>query len=295
MPTVVFPRPPASGYGREHNELSGWPCLRPFHGGQRELRLERPVQLQIVFCQAQLLRHVSDGPHGCHGSPRLAALPPAHHPLRRVPVGAAASQPARQAHGAAGVVTETVRADLVGVTLGDRRSADHHLHLIADAGRLDRFDRGLHAGHGGREEGGHGDDFGMGVPDGSDELLRRHVDAQVDHLEAAALQHRGHQVLADVVQIAPDGANRHPADRLGAALGQPGPDELQGALHRAGRDQQLRHEVLVRLEPPPDFIHRRDHVLVQQRLRIDTLYQRLLDRRAGGLHIPVEDGIIKWL
>ena len=50
--------------------------------------------------------------------------------------------------------------------------------------------------------------------------LGRHVDAQIDHLETAAFEHRGHQVLADVVQVALHCADDDPPDRLGARLGQ---------------------------------------------------------------------------
>src|ERR1017187_5855717 len=41
-------------------------------------------------------------------------------------------------HGTGGAFAETVRADFIRVFLGDRRAADQHLHLIADAGLLHR-------------------------------------------------------------------------------------------------------------------------------------------------------------
>ena len=50
-----------------------------------------------------------------------------------------------------------------------------------------------------------------------DELLGRHVSAQVDHLEAAAFEHGRHQVLADVVQVALHRADGHASRRLGPA------------------------------------------------------------------------------
>ena len=49
------------------------------------------------------------------------------------------------------------------------------------------------------------------------ELLGRHVAAQVDHLEAGALEHHRHQVLADVVQVALGGADHDHAQVLAGA------------------------------------------------------------------------------
>ena len=47
-----------------------------------------------------------------------------------------------------------------------------------------------------------------------DELLRRHVDAEVDDREAGALEHDVAEVLADVVDVALDRAHQERADLL---------------------------------------------------------------------------------
>lgn len=46
------------------------------------------------------------------------------------------------------------------------------------------------------------------------------VEPQADHLETASLQHQPHQVLADVMQVAQNGAQRHLGHRLYAVSGQ---------------------------------------------------------------------------
>ena len=175
-----------------------------------------------------------------------------------------------QRHRAHGVLAVAVRADFVGVFLGDGGAADEDFDLVAHAGLFEGVNGGLHGRHGGGEQGGHGDDIGLFFVDGRDELLRGHVDAQVNDLEAAAFEQRGDQVLADVVQIAFDGADGDAADRLVAAGGQERADEFERGLHRAGGDEQLGHEVLVGLEPAAHFIHGGDHVLVDQLERVNA-------------------------
>ena len=70
------------------------------------------------------------------------------------------------------------------------------------------------------EQGGEANDLRPSSRDGLDELLRRHVGAQVDDLEPAPFEQGGDQVLADVVQVSLHGADGDGARRLGPALGQ---------------------------------------------------------------------------
>ena len=78
--------------------------------------------------------------------------------------------------------------------------------------------------------------------EGGDELLHVGVDAQVGHLEPGALQHHGHQVLADVVDVALDGSDDHAADGLGPGLGQKRAQDGHARLHGVGGQQHLGHE-----------------------------------------------------
>ena len=137
----------------------------------------------------------------CHSRPAFQAVRP--------------SFPAPIATAGAGVVAVAVGADFVGELLSDRGAADHHLGLAANARLLQGVDDRLHHGHGGGQQGGEGDDGAVLLLGRFDEFLRRHVNAQIDHFEPAAFEHRGHQVLADVVQVALHGADDDAAGRLG--------------------------------------------------------------------------------
>ena len=55
---------------------------------------------------------------------------------------------------------------------------------------------------------------GLALVGGGHELLDALVDADVVHLEAGALGHHADEVLADVVQVAADGAHQQHAGRL---------------------------------------------------------------------------------
>jgi hypothetical protein len=96
--------------------------------------------------------------------------------------------------------------------------------------------------------------------------LRRVVDAQVEDLEAGALHHHRHQVLADVVDVALDSADHHAADLLRAGLGQHRAQDAHARLHRFGRHQHFRHEEDAVAEVGADDLHAchqpaREHVV----------------------------------
>ena len=98
-------------------------------------------------------------------------------------------------------------------------------------------------------------------------LLDRVVDADVDDLEAGALQHHRHEVLADVVDVALDGADHDLADRLDAGLGEERPEDLHAALHGIRGEQDFRHEEDAVAEVDADDPHALDQGLVQHALR----------------------------
>ncbi len=70
---------------------------------------------------------------------------------------------------------------------------------------------------------------------GCDDLLGLHGLAQINYLEAVALRHHDHEVLADVVQVVFDRADDDLAAWLSASERQPGLEEGQHALHGARR------------------------------------------------------------
>ena len=77
---------------------------------------------------------------------------------------------------------------------------------------------GLHAAVGRCDEPGEPDDVGVQPDRRPDEVVGPHVDPEVVHGEAEAAQHRPHEVLADVVDVARDRAQQHDARRLAGQL-----------------------------------------------------------------------------
>src|SRR5215216_5379897 len=182
--------------------------------------------------------------------------------------------------GGRGVGGVAIGADRVGVLLRDRRAADHDRDLVADARLLKRVDVRLEHRPRRGEERREADDVGLALVDLLDELLRRDVDAEVDHREAGALQHDVAEVLADVVHVALDRPHQERAGRLGARLGQQRAQDVERALHRARGDQHLRHEVVAALEARAHLLERRDQRVVEHLLGFHLVGEPLLDQFA---------------
>ena len=101
-----------------------------------------------------------------------------------------------------------VGADLARVARAQRGAADQHLHVPAVT---ERTDRDLHLGQRGGKEGRQADDVRIGIARGLREGFGPDVDTKVDHAEARTLHAHLDQVLADVVDVALDGAQDHGA------------------------------------------------------------------------------------
>jgi hypothetical protein len=170
-------------------------------------------------------------------------------------------------HGRGRVGRVPVRAHDVGVLLGDRGAADHDDDLIPQARLLQRVDVRLEHRHRRGQERGEADDVRLVLTHRIDELLGRDLHAEVDDVEAGALEHDVDQVLADVVHVALDGAHHDGPDRLGAGLGEQRAQDLQRPGHCLAGDEHLGHEEVAALEPGTHLFQRRDQRLVQQRLR----------------------------
>ena len=97
-----------------------------------------------------------------------------------------------------------------------------------------------------------------------DERVGVGVDAEVEHLEARAFEHHRHEVLADVVDVALDGADHHLADRLDAGLGEQRAQDRHAGLHGVGGEEHLGHEQDAVAEVDPDDAHAFDERLVQR-------------------------------
>ena len=192
--------------------------------------------------------------------------------------------------GPGGVGGVEVGADLVAEALGDGGAAHGHLDLVAHPGRLEGLHCVLHGEHGGGEQRAHHHEVGLGRLDRVHEPLGLHVGAEIQHLEAAALEHQADQVLADIVQIPLHGPDDHLAAGLAALGGQEGPQDGDAGLHGPGGDQHLGDVELVAGELRPHDVHGGDQPLVQDLLGIRPPVQGLLGPLLYLGHLPADHG-----
>ena len=108
------------------------------------------------------------------------------------------------------------------------------------------------------------------LTDRVDELLRSDLHSEIDDMEAGALQHDIHEVLADVVDVALDSAHDESADRFDARLGEQRSQHLERAGDGAPCDEHLGHEKIAPFEACADFFKRRDERLEEQRLGVES-------------------------
>src|SRR6476660_9735720 len=134
-------------------------------------------------------------------------------------------EPAGGLGGDTGVAAIGVRANGSPELLVERRPTDEDDVVLPDAAVLERLDDDLHVRHGRRQQRGHAQDVRLVELERGDELLGIGVDAEVEDLEAGALEHHPDEVLADVVDVALDRADDDLADRLGPRLGQERPED----------------------------------------------------------------------
>ncbi len=119
---------------------------------------------------------------------------------------------------------------------------------------------------------------------GVDEALRRHVGAEIDDLEAGALEHDPDQVLADVVEVALDRADHHLAEGRHILGDQQRLQDLDAGVHGTRGQQHLGQEDLVSAELATDDVHAREQALVKDLPRRQPAVDRLL-RQLGDLPV----------
>ena len=154
----------------------------------------------------------------------------------------------------------------------------------------DRLDHLAHVRHRRRQQRGQRDHVGA-VAGRLDEPVGVDVGAEVVDLEPGALQHHRDQVLADVVHVALDRADRDPAAGADVLLDEVGTQDLERALHRVRGDEHLGDEDLAVLEELADGAHRGHQPVLEQARRGDRLRQPLLRQRDGLGGAAVDDGV----
>ena len=120
----------------------------------------------------------------------------------------------------------------------------------------------------------------------STNLLGIHVDAEVDDLEARALEHHRDEVLADVVQVALRPCRSRPGRSTRRLIDQVRPQELERGLHRVRRDEHLGNEDLALLEQLADVAHRRHQARPASRLVDGDAVLEALLHLGDGLGSP---------
>ena len=98
-----------------------------------------------------------------------------------------------------------------------RCTADEHDVVVANTLLDHRVDNDLHVRHRRRQERRHAEDVRAMLLERLDVGFGVRVDAEIDHFEARPFHHHPDQVLANVMDVALDGADDHLADRLRAA------------------------------------------------------------------------------
>ena len=114
--------------------------------------------------------------------------------------------------------------------------------------------------------------------------------AQIDDAEVGALEHHGHEVFADVVEVALHGADHGGEFRLDAGLGEQRLENAHAFLHRPRGNQHLWHEDLVVLEFLTNAGHSRHQPLLDNLERLESLLEERLGEKLGVIALAAFDG-----
>ena len=121
----------------------------------------------------------------------------------------------------------------------------------------------------------------------------RHPGAEVDDREAGALQHHADEVLADVVQVALDGAD-HDGAHAGLLAGRHvRAQEVEAGLHHPGAEQHLGDEDLGLAHALAHHLHAGQQGLVEDLARRGPGGEQRLGERQGGGGVAVDDGLLE--
>ncbi len=139
------------------------------------------------------------------------------------------------------------------------------------------------------QQAAHADGVGADLGGLVDELRDRHLDPEVGHLVAVVGQDDVDQVLADVVDVALDGADHDPALAAGAAAFQVRFEVGHGPLHRLGRLQHERQLHLPGAEQLADHLHALEEHVVDDRQARPAAGQGLVEVGGEAVAVPVDD------
>ena len=115
------------------------------------------------------------------------------------------------------------------------------------------------------------------------------VDAEIEHFEAGALHHHADEILADVVDVALDGADHHLAHFRRAGRREKGAQDRHAGLHRIGGHQHFRHKQNAVAEVDADDPHAFDQRLGQDVVRRPAA----VEQNAHTLHDLLLEAVVE--
>ena len=128
-----------------------------------------------------------------------------------------------------------------------------------------------------------------------DELLRWHLNTDVDHVETRTLEHDVHEVLPDVVHIALHRSHQEGAHAFGPCLSQQRAKYFQRTTHRLTGNQHLRHEEVTSLEARSHLFQSRDEGVEEQRVRRHPEFETRVGVLEDGRCVPHHRFLVQGL
>ncbi len=125
------------------------------------------------------------------------------------------------------------------------------------------------------------------LPDGFDKFFRRRVDAEIDDFEPGALQHNRHEIFADVVHVAFDGAEHDTADGLHAAAEQMWLENIHRRVHHTRRLQHLGKVHFPAAHLLSDHGHPGNQTVIENCLRREAVVEQALRQHFNGVDISL--------
>ena len=125
-----------------------------------------------------------------------------------------------------------------------------------------------------------------------DEALELDVGPEVEDLEAAGLEHRRDEVLADIVDVALDRSDDDPAAHPGADVAalELGFEDGHGRFHGLGAGDELGQEIFALLPELADPLDARDVAPFDDFEEVQPGLHRLGGEPGGRLAVPGDDG-----
>ena len=181
-----------------------------------------------------------------------------------------------------------------GELAGQRRAAHEERDL--DAGRAQVLGGDHHLLGRLHQEPGEADRVGLVAVVRGDQVLRRHLDAQVDDPVAVVLEDDLDQVLADVVDVALHGGEHDGAAGGVLVLGHELLEVGDGGLHGLGGLEHLGHDELVVVEEAPDLLHALHERPVDdvERARLVELQRQVVEQAfLGAFHDVAREPLVQ--